>query len=90
MLRTISSATLLDAQASAAARTHLVDAPIYFVTTCTKNRGAVLATKYVPQILVEEWRLAHGRHGWAIGRYVIMPDHVYFFCRPELDAKTLP
>jgi putative transposase len=67
-----------------------VDAPIYFVMTCTKNRRAVLARKYVAQILVEEWRLAHGRHGWAIGRYVIMPDHVHFFCRPELDAKTLP
>jgi REP element-mobilizing transposase RayT len=22
--------------------------------------------------------------------YVIMPDHVYFFCSAELDAKTLP
>jgi len=31
-----------------------------------------------------------GRHGWAIGRYVIMLDHVYFFYRPELDAKALP
>ncbi len=27
---------------------------------------------------------------WAIGRYVIMPDHVHFFCSAELDAKTLP
>jgi REP element-mobilizing transposase RayT len=26
----------------------------------------------------------------AIGRYVIMPDHVHFFCRAELDAKSLP
>src|SRR5438552_13774855 len=25
----------------------------------------------------------------AIGRYVIMPDHVHFFCRPEHEAKTL-
>jgi putative transposase len=29
-------------------------------------------------------------HGWAIGRYVIMPDHVHFFCSAELDAKPLP
>src|SRR2546428_8164084 len=41
------------------------------------------------RLLVEEWRLAHERHGWAIGRYVIMPDHVHFFARPELDAKML-
>jgi REP-associated tyrosine transposase len=25
----------------------------------------------------------------AVGRYVIMPDHVHFFCRPELGAREL-
>jgi putative transposase len=40
--------------------------------------------------LIQEWRSARERHGWAIGRYVIMPDHVHFFCAAELDAKTLP
>jgi putative transposase len=44
----------------------------------------------VAAIVIDEWRNAHGRHGWAIGRYVIMPDHVHFFCSAELDAKTLP
>jgi REP-associated tyrosine transposase len=39
--------------------------------------------------LIHEWHSAHQRHGWAIGRYVIMPDHVHFFCRPELNAKRL-
>jgi REP element-mobilizing transposase RayT len=38
---------------------------------------------------VDEWRDAYERHGWAIGRYVVMPDHVHFFCSAELDAKTL-
>ena len=38
---------------------------------------------------MEEWRAARCRHGWAVGRYVIMPDHVHFFCRAELDAKSL-
>lgn len=50
----------------------------------------MLASKEVAAILIEEWRNAHNRHGWAIGRYVIMPDHVHFFCRAELGAKTLP
>ena len=36
------------------------------------------------------WRSARERHGWAVGRYVIMPDHVHFFCSAELDAKPLP
>jgi REP element-mobilizing transposase RayT len=43
----------------------------------------------VAKILIGELRAAHDRHGWAVGRYVIMPDHVHFFCRPELDAKPL-
>ena len=64
--------------------------PIYFVTTCTYHRKAILACEEVAAILTKEWQLAHDRHGWAIGRYVIMPDHVHFFCAPELDAKKLP
>ena len=66
-----------------------IDFPIYFVTTCIRNRQAVLAQDEAARILVDEWRAAHDRHGWAVGRYVVMPDHVHFFCRPELDAKPL-
>jgi REP element-mobilizing transposase RayT len=44
----------------------------------------------VAAILADEWQAAHNRHGWAVGRYVIMPDHVHFFCSAELDAKALP
>src|SRR5947207_11778955 len=40
-----------------------IDWPIYFVTTCTFNRRAILASKEVVEILVDEWRDAHGRHG---------------------------
>ena len=67
-----------------------IDSPIYFVTTCTKNRRAVLARDNVAKILIEEWSATQDRHGWAVGRYVIMPNHVHFFCRPQYDAKTLP
>jgi putative transposase len=66
-----------------------IDAPIYFVTTCVKNRKQILASDEVANILIAEWHAAHDRHGWAVGRYVVMPDHVHFFCRPELDAKPL-
>jgi REP element-mobilizing transposase RayT len=66
-----------------------VDAPIYFVTSCTKNRRQLLARDEVANILIDEWRTARDRHGWAVGRYVVMPDHVHFFCRPELGAKPL-
>jgi REP element-mobilizing transposase RayT len=66
-----------------------VDAPMYFVTSCTKNRRQLLARDEVANILIDEWRAARDRHGWAVGRYVVMPDHVHFFCRPELGAKPL-
>jgi putative transposase len=64
--------------------------PIYFITTCTFKRRAILASKEVAAILIDEWRNAHDRHGWAIGRYVVMPNHVHFLCSAELGAKTLP
>ena len=63
---------------------------MYFVTTCTYQRKAILAREEVAKILIHEWSSARERHGWTIGRYVIMPDHVHFFCAPEFDAKTLP
>src|SRR5437762_4933657 len=67
-----------------------IDDPIYFITTCTYRRSAILASEQVEKILIHEWSSARERHGWAIGRYVIMSDHVHFFCAPELSAKTLP
>jgi hypothetical protein len=67
-----------------------IDWPIYFITTCTFKRRAILASKEVAAILIDEWRNAHDRHGWAIGRYVVMPNHVHFLCSAELGAKTLP
>ena len=66
-----------------------INRPIYFITTCTFGRRTILATNETAAILTDEWRNALDRHGWAIGRYVIMPDHVHFFCRAELDAKSL-
>jgi REP element-mobilizing transposase RayT len=66
-----------------------LDSPIYFITMCTKDRRAVLARDKVTEILIEEWRAARERHGRVVGRYVIMPDQVHFFCRRELGATKL-
>jgi REP element-mobilizing transposase RayT len=66
-----------------------VDDPIYFVTTCTHRRRKILTSSAFAAILFDELTAARERHQWAIGRYVIMPDHVHFFCSPELDAKPL-
>jgi putative transposase len=67
-----------------------VELPIYFVTTCAYQRLPILARDDVAQILIDGWCGAKERYGWTIGRYIIMPDHVHFFCAPELETKTLP
>jgi REP element-mobilizing transposase RayT len=67
-----------------------VEHPIYFITTCTSRRRPILTLSNVAVILLDEWGGARARHGWAVGRYVIMPDHVHFFCSVERDAKPLP
>ncbi|MBA2433283.1 MAG: transposase [Chthoniobacterales bacterium] len=63
--------------------------PVYFITTCTYRRQPILTDDSIAAVLVDEWQSARDRHGWVIGRYVIMPDHVHFFCSAELEAKPL-
>jgi REP element-mobilizing transposase RayT len=57
--------------------------PVYFVTTCVAERRALLANETIHAIFQDEWHGLAARHGWAIGRYVIMPDHVHFFATPS-------
>ena len=52
---------------------------LMFVTVCTKDRRAVLANPRVHEALLATWASARD---WRVGRYVIMPDHVHFFCAP--------
>jgi putative transposase len=63
--------------------------PQYFVTTCSRDRRPVLASDGAHQIFCEEWQVALKRHGWMVGRYVIMPDHVHFFCAEHMPGKEL-
>ena len=52
---------------------------VLHVTVCTAGRQKILATAEVQAVLVDAWRAA--AH-WLTGRYVIMPDHLHFFCVP--------
>jgi REP element-mobilizing transposase RayT len=63
--------------------------PLSFITTCTAGRRPVLIEPVVVASLRAEWLAAESRHGWRVGRYVIMPDHVHFFAAPVGDAKAL-
>src|SRR5207245_9833596 len=54
------------------------DPPVYLVTFCTNDRRKVLASFAVHSALIEYGRTAEER-GIALGRYVIMPEHIHLF-----------
>jgi REP element-mobilizing transposase RayT len=66
-----------------------IDNPVYMINTCTRNRRKILANKECHNILCEEWQNALDMHGWQIGHYIVMPDHVHFFASPTYNAKSL-
>ena len=60
--------------------THLDNRAIMlYVTVVTGKRNAMLADKAVQACIVAAWKAAAD---WLVGRYVIMPDHIHFFCAP--------
>jgi len=54
--------------------------PVYFLTICVSGRKPLLANPESFAILRAEWEAAPERYGWTVGRFVVMPDHVHFFC----------
>lgn len=65
------------------------DRPIYFITTCTRDRRMVLNSDTMYSICNEVWANTEKLYGWLVGRYVIMPDHVHFFCASKSETSTL-
>ncbi|HVZ66435.1 MAG TPA: transposase [Lacunisphaera sp.] len=63
--------------------------PVYFITICSAGRRRILTAPALAAVLIESWQAAASVHGWWIGRYVIMPDHVHFFARHTDCEKTL-
>ncbi len=58
--------------------------PVYFVTACTYRRRAFLATDAANQAFLRFGARAYSAHNIAVGRYVIMPDHIHLFvCGPD-------
>jgi putative transposase len=59
--------------------------PLYFVTCCTHGRRSCLARKEIHTALLFFAERAARDFGIAVGRYVIMPDHVHLFVRGGAD-----
>jgi putative transposase len=65
------------------------DNPIVFFTTCTYQRSKILASPDFQKILHEIWQRSADHDGWWVGNYIIMPDHVHLFARPEIGAQRM-
>ncbi|MCB1103025.1 MAG: hypothetical protein KDL10_11710 [Kiritimatiellae bacterium] len=59
---------------------------LIYVSVCVRNRRCLLATPEAHQLMVDAWRTANR---WLVGRYIVMPDHVHFFCSPGDHETTL-
>ncbi len=65
------------------------DNPIVFFTTCTYQRRKILASPHCQKMLREIWQRSADQNGWWAGNYIIMPDHVHLFARPEIGAQRM-
>lgn len=67
-----------------------IPAPVYFITTCTYRRLPILAHDDAFAITLEELATSARKYAWSVGRYVVMPDHLHFFCTAKSDADSKP
>ena len=57
------------------------DLPFYFVTLCTMDRAKILANDPVHNAFSEYAEKGMSLFNIAVGRYVIMPDHLHLFIK---------
>ena len=65
------------------------DNPIVFFTTCTYQRRKILASPQCQKILHDIWQRSADHDRWWVGNYIVMPDHVHLFARPETGAQRM-
>ncbi|MFO1514995.1 MAG: hypothetical protein U1F83_19165 [Verrucomicrobiota bacterium] len=54
---------------------------IFFVTVNAKHAVSWMANEAVQKSLMEIW--SEEATAWLVGYYLIMPDHLHFFCAPH-------
>jgi putative transposase len=60
-----------------------LDGPLFFVTFCTRSRRKFLSLGDAKHALDNYALRATERFNVAVGRYVIMPDHIHLFVRGD-------
>jgi putative transposase len=61
------------------------DAPVYFVTICAAQRKTLFAHDVVHAAFRDFAECGQREHRTAVGRYVLMPDHIHLFVCGESD-----
>jgi len=61
------------------------DPPLYFVTICTIHRQKIGDLGTAHRVFERYVRRARDEFGVAVGRYVMMPDHLHLFVRGSAD-----
>jgi putative transposase len=61
--------------------------PLYFVTCCTYRRRPLLANGHLHAAFINFAHRARVDFGIAVGRYVILPDHLHLFVRLPDEIK---
>jgi len=64
--------------------------PFYFITFNTHQRRNLLVHDTVHAAFRIFAERAHAEHGVAVGRYVLMPDHVHLFVALPEDVRLAP
>jgi REP element-mobilizing transposase RayT len=65
-----------------------IESPIYFLTICVDRRRRLLANDAAFALLRAEFEAAPERYGWAVGQFVVMPDHLHFFCASDQQPTS--
>src|SRR5438270_10587909 len=65
----------------------LFSVPVYFVTFCTYRRRLILANRAVHIAFEDFAASASADHHIAVGRYVIMPDHLHLLVCGGYDFR---
>lgn len=58
---------------------------LIYVTVNVDKRRPLLNRADAVDTILSAWKLADH---WLVGRYVIMPDHLHFFCAPAVMPMT--